>query len=526
MSSFLTQHAGRLSDAEIHRVARDADLDELVAEATRVRDLGHGDVISYSRKVFIPLTRLCRDVCHYCTFAQPPSKGVPSYLSPEEVLAIARAGEQAGCHAALFTLGDRPELRYPAAREELARRGHATTLSYLEEMCALVLRETSLLPHINPGVMTREEIAKLRRVSVSQGLMLENVSARLSEEGGPHHGSPDKVPAVRLATLRFAGELNVPFTTGILIGIGETREERVDSLLAIRTIHEEFGHIQEVIVQNFRAKPATRMAGAAEPDLTDLMWTLAVARLVFGPEMNVQAPPNLSPGSYPRLVAAGLNDWGGVSPVTPDHVNPEAPWPHLARLKEHTEKTGHLLVERLAVYPSYCRAAAAWQDPLLVPRVVRAMDTEGYARTDRWSPGQIEDLPSAAVTDSLRATGAIERVIADAYEGATLSESDIVRLFGARGSQLEAVCTAADELRRRTVGDLVRYVVNRNINYTNVCSYRCQFCAFSKGKLSENLRGLPYDLELEEVARRTEEAWNRGATEVCMQGGIKPEYTG
>jgi len=526
MSSFLTQHAGRLSDAEIHRVARDADLDELVAEATRVRDLGHGDVISYSRKVFIPLTRLCRDVCHYCTFAQPPSKGVPSYLSPEEVLAIARAGEQAGCHEALFTLGDRPELRYPAAREELARRGHATTLSYLEEMCALVLRETSLLPHINPGVMTREEIAKLRRVSVSQGLMLENVSARLSEEGGPHHGSPDKVPAVRLATLRFAGELNVPFTTGILIGIGETREERVDSLLAIRTIHEEFGHIQEVIVQNFRAKPATRMAGAAEPDLTDLMWTLAVARLVFGPEMNVQAPPNLSPGSYPRLVAAGLNDWGGVSPVTPDHVNPEAPWPHLARLKEHTEKTGHLLVERLAVYPSYCRAAAAWQDPLLVPRVVRAMDTEGYARTDRWSPGQIEDLPSAAVTDSLRATGAIERVIADAYEGATLSESDIVRLFGARGSQLEAVCTAADELRRRTVGDLVRYVVNRNINYTNVCSYRCQFCAFSKGKLSENLRGLPYDLELEEVARRTEEAWNRGATEVCMQGGIKPEYTG
>jgi FO synthase len=516
----------RLSDAEIRRVAREASLDDLLAAATRLRDVGHGEIISYSRKVFIPLTKLCRDVCHYCTFAQPPSKDAPAYLSPEEVLAIARAGEKAGCHEALFTLGDRPELRYPVAREELARRGHATTLSYLKEMCALVLRETSLLPHINPGVMTREEIASLRRVSVSQGIMLESVSPRLCEEGGPHYGSPDKVPTVRLAMIRAAGELKVPFTTGILIGIGETRDERVDSLLAIREIHEEHGHIQEVIVQNFRAKPLTRMAGAAEPDLEDLMWTLAVARLVFGPTMNLQAPPNLTPSSYSRLVAAGLNDWGGVSPVTPDHVNPEAPWPHLARLREQTERAGKLLVERLAVYPSYGKEAAAWQDPSLVPRVVRAMDTEGYARTDTWSPGQLQELPPVTRVGGIRTNSEVERILADAFDGATLAEAGIVRLFGARGRQFEAVCSAADELRRRTAGDVVRYVVNRNINYTNVCSYRCQFCAFSKGKLSENLRGLPYDVEIEEVVRRTEEAWERGATEVCMQGGIKPDYTG
>jgi FO synthase len=516
----------RLSDEEIRALARAADLPALTARAGRLRDLAHGDVVSYSRKVFIPLTHLCRDVCHYCTFAHPPRKGTPGYLTPEQVLEIARAGERAGCREALFTLGDKPELRYALAREELARLGHDTTLSYLAQMCELVLRETDLLPHVNPGVMTRADIAMLRRVSVSQGIMLENASSRLGERGGVHYGSPDKDPQLRLATLRLAGELRVAFTTGILIGIGETRAERVDSLLAIRELHEAHGHIQEVIVQNFRAKPATKMAGAPEPELDDLIWTLALARLIFGPEMNVQAPPNLTPGAYPQLISAGLNDWGGVSPVTPDHVNPEAPWPEIARLRENTEQAGKVLVERLAVYPGYCRDAATWQDAALVARVLRASDTDGFARSENWSPGQLQLPPAVVRTGAIGPSGETERIMAAAFGGQTLAEPDIVRLFRVRGPQFDAVCAAADELRRRTVGDVVRYVVNRNVNYTNVCSYRCRFCAFSKGQAGEDLRGLPYDLALEEVVRRAEEAWERGATEVCMQGGIHPDYTG
>jgi FO synthase len=465
-------------------------------------------------------------VCHYCTFARTPRKGTPGYLSPDQVLEIARAGERAGCKEALFTLGDKPELRYAVASEQLAHLGHSTTLSYLAQMCDLVLRETSLLPHVNPGVMTREEVALLRRVSVSQGIMLESVSERLCERGGVHHGSPDKDPAVRLATLRFGGELGVAFTTGILIGIGETRVERVDSLLALRKLHEAYGHIQEVIVQNFRAKPSTKMARSQEPQPSELMWTLALARSVFGPEMNLQAPPNLTPTAYPDLIAAGLNDWGGVSPITPDHVNPEAPWPEIARLQENTEKAGKVLVERLAVYPSYCRDAERWQDAAMIARVLRATDTDGFARTDDWAPGQ-PGTPSVATPRRTAAVNAaIERILAAAFDGATLDESDIVALFQARGAQFNAVCAAADELRRRTEGDVVRYVVNRNINYTNVCSFHCQFCAFSKGKLSESLRGAAYDLQLEEVVRRAQEAWARGATEVCMQGGIHPDYTG
>jgi FO synthase len=515
----------RLTDDEVRQVAHEAEPAALMARAARLRDLGHGEAISYSRKVFIPLTHLCRDACHYCTFARPPRKGRRNYLSPEEVLEIARAGERAGCREALFTLGDKPELRYAVARDELRQLGHATTLSYLAQMCELVLRETSLLPHVNPGVMTREDIAMLRRVSVSQGVMLENVSQRLCEKGGVHYGSPDKEPAVRLATLRFAGELKVPFTSGILIGIGETREERVDSLLAIRELHEAYGHIQEVIVQNFRAKATTRMAGAPEPELAELMWTLALARLIFGPEMNLQAPPNLTPTAYTQLIAAGLNDWGGVSPVTPDHVNPEAPWPEIERLRDNTGQAGKVLVERLAVYPSYCKGAATWQDPALVTRVLRATDAQGFARTDDWSPGELTPLPVVR-SSAVRASAQIERILATAFDGAALDEAEIVRLFEARGPQFDAVCAAADELRRRTVGDVVRYVVNRNINYTNLCSFRCQFCAFSKGTHHEDLRGLPYDLELGEVLRRATEAWERGATEVCMQGGIHPDYSG
>ena len=502
-----------------------SELSGLMAEAARLRDQGHGRLISYSRKVFIPLTRLCRDVCHYCTFAETPAAGHSPYLSPDEVLAIARAGEAAGCTEALFTLGDKPELRYAAAREALAALGYATTIDYLVAMCALVLRETTLLLHANPGVMTREEIAALREVTASQGIMLESTSERLCEKGGVHFGSPDKAPAVRLETIRLAGELKVPFTTGILIGIGETREERLDALRAIRDLHDRYGHIQEVIVQNFRAKADTKLAGADEPDLDELCWTIAQARLVLGPAMNIQAPPNLSPGVYQRLVEAGLNDWGGVSPVTPDHVNPEAPWPAVEELAKRSAEMGKVLVNRLAVYPSYVRKAGAWLAPEVATRARRLSDAEGLARDDDWSPGNTE--PPLAPRALLSAVEAgLARIVERATAGERLDTPDIERLFAARDADYRHVTGAADALRMAVSGDVVRYVVNRNINYTNICYFRCKFCAFSKGSTHDDLRGKPYDLALEEVARRAVEAWQRGATEVCLQGGIHPDYTG
>jgi len=501
-------------------------LPELLRAAARLRDEGHGGLMSYSRKVFIPLTQLCRDVCHYCTFAKSPRAGVPAYLSPEQVLAIARAGEAAGCAEALFTLGDKPELRHRAAREALDAMGYATTIDYLAAMCELVLRETRLLPHVNPGVMAREDIERLRRVSVSQGVMLESVSERLCERGGVHFGSPDKAPAQRLATLRAAGEARVPFTTGILIGIGETREERLDALFAIEGLQREFGHVQEVIVQNFRAKEATKWAGRPEPGLDELMWTVACARLVLGPRMNLQVPPNLSPADYPRLVEAGINDWGGISPVTPDHVNPEAPWPHLATLRERTARAGKTLAERTAVYPAYVRDMARWVDPALQAALRRATDADGLARTDAWAPGLAGAVPPPLLGLPGTPTAAVREAIARAAGGDALGEDAIVAMLRARGPDLSAVCEAADVLRRAQAGDTVRYVVTRNINYTNVCRHKCSFCAFSKGRGHDDLRGPAYDLALEEVARRAQEAWARGATEVCMQGGIHPGYTG
>ncbi|HYC14637.1 MAG TPA: 5-amino-6-(D-ribitylamino)uracil--L-tyrosine 4-hydroxyphenyl transferase CofH, partial [Stellaceae bacterium] len=387
-----------------------------------------------------------------------------------------------------------------------------------------VLRETGLLPHLNPGVMSREEIEKMRQVSVSQGIMLESASERLALKGGPHFGSPDKLPAVRLATIRAAGEAGVPFTSGILIGIGETRRERIEALLVLRDLQDQFGHLQEIIVQNFRAKLGTRMAEAAEPDLGEHLWTIAVARLIFGPAMNIQAPPNLSPGVLPSLLAAGINDWGGVSPVTPDHVNPEAPWPALEALREETAAAGKTLVERLAIYPAYAREAGRWLDPALRTPTLRAMDAEGLARSDAWMTGVVTDLP---VIPRRGAGGdGIAALLDRALAGEGLHEAEIVRLFGARGDEFHRVCEAADALRAEVSGERVSYVVTRNINYTNICYFRCQFCAFSKGKLSENLRGRPYDLALEEIQRRVVEAWERGATEVCMQGGIHPDYTG
>jgi FO synthase len=514
-----------MTDAMLSERLLRAKLDDLMAEAAALRDAGHGRLMSYSRKVFIPLTQLCRDVCHYCTFAQRPRAGRPAYLSAEQVLAVAHAGAAAGCTEALFTLGDKPELRYRAAREALAALGHETTIGYLRAMCDLVLRETGLLPHVNPGIMTRDEIAALREVSASQGIMLESTSARLCEPGGVHHGSPDKRPEVRLAMLRDAGELAVPFTTGILIGIGETREERIESLLAIRDLHREYGHIQEVIVQNFRAKTGTKRAQAPEPDLDDLLWTVAAARIVLGPAMNVQAPPNLSPGVYEQLVAAGINDWGGVSPVTPDHVNPEAPWPELETLARRTASVGKVLVPRLPVYPSYALAPERWLHTGIAARVRRAIDAEGLAREDDWSPG-LTAAPPARVALLSSVDAGVADAVARARNGVRLDEPAIVRLFAARDADFDAVTRAADELRREVSGETVRYVVNRNINYTNICYYRCKFCAFSKGKTHEALRGAPYDLALEEIVRRSEEAWARGATEVCLQGGIHPDYTG
>jgi FO synthase len=521
---------------EALRLASDADLPALLDRASALRDVGFGNVITYSRKVFIPLTQLCRDVCHYCTFAQPPRPGARVYLRLDQVIDIARAGAAAGCHEALFTLGDKPELRYPQARAELAELGYATTIEYLVAATRAVLDATGLLPHANPGVVTRDELLALRETCPSQGLMLESVSRRLLEPGRAHFGSPDKDPDARLETIRLAGELAIPYTSGILIGIGETRAERIDSLLALRDLSDRYGHLQEVIIQNFRAKAGTAMARAPEPDLEDLLWTIACARIIFGPRVAIQAPPNLSPDTFGSLIHAGINDWGGVSPVTPDHVNPEAPWPHLERLARTTADEGKVLVERLTAYPAYVVRPETWFAEGLRPAVIRSSDAEGYARVDPWCPGDDDAGLPEALLDRLRPASAgqrsgglsarIEALCARACDGGPLTETEIAELFTARGDDLVTVVRAADALRRAMNGDVVTYVVNRNINYTNVCYFRCQFCAFSKGKLSENLRGLPYDLDLDEVRRRTLEAWERGATEVCMQGGIHPDYTG
>jgi FO synthase len=490
-----------------------APLDELLAEARRLRDEGAGGLVTYSPKVFVPLTTLCRDVCGYCTFARPPRRGERAYLPLDEVLGIARAGASAGCHEALFTLGDKPELRYRVARDELRELGFESTLEYLAAAAEAVLRETGLLPHLNPGVMTSDDLVALRRVSASMGIMLETTASRLSARGGPHWASPDKEPAPRLATIAAAGELRVPFTSGILIGIGETREERLEALFALRDLHERYGHVQEVIVQNFRAKPGTRMAAHSEPTLDDHLWTIAAARIVLGPEAHVQAPPNLAFDDFPRLLDAGIDDWGGVSPVTIDHVNPEAPWPEVERLREATRSRGLELAPRLPVYPEYLDSE--WVDPrVLGPALARA-DSLGLGREDGWAPGDVGSVPFVVRRDSLPVDTAGE-----------LGEDELVRLLRARGEERQRVFTAADRARREAVGDTVSYVVTRNIQYTNVCYFRCGFCAFSKGKLAANLRGPAYLVPHDEIRRRVREAWERGATEVCLQGGIHPAFTG
>jgi FO synthase len=521
----------RLSDDDALALAEFTDTRALADVASVLRDQGFRNTVTYSRKVFIPLTHLCRDVCHYCTFAQVPRKVMAPYMSIEEVLEVARHGAAMGCKEALFTLGEKPELRYKAARDALAEMGYESTTDYLFAAAKAVFEETGMLPHLNPGNLEPEELSRLKTVSPSMGIMLESASERLCEKGMPHYGSPDKIPAVRLQTLANAGIAQVPFTTGILIGIGETRLERIESLLAIRAIHEQYGHVQEIIVQNFRAKAETKMVNAPEPDLNELLWTIAIARLIFGPTMSVQAPPNLSPGVLPQIVHAGINDWGGVSPITPDFVNPEAPWPHLDELARETTAAGKFLTERLTMYPDYAVDLDRWAHPDLHVRMLEMIDAEGFPRIDEWCPGDVDTAPpldvmNAIVNTPRQVSADISALLDKASAGEALDEAEIIRLFQSRGDDFTAVVQRADALRAQINGNSVSFVVNRNINYTNICYFKCQFCAFSKGKLSENLRGRPYDLSDEEIARRTTEAWERGATEVCMQGGIHPEYTG
>jgi len=503
-----------------------APVADLADEAARLRDSGHGDRITYSPKVFIPLTMLCRDRCGYCTFAKPPARLAAPYLSIDEVLTIARSGAAFGCHEALFTLGESPEERYPSAREWLDDHGYASTVDYLVVAARAVLDETGLLPHANAGALPQGQLEQLRAVSPSQGMMIETLAARLAEPGGPHNGAPDKTPERRLATLEAAGHARVPFTTGILVGIGETREERIDALLAIRDAHARHGHVQEVIVQNFLPKAGTAMHRHPPCDPDEMVWTVAVARLLLGPAMHLQAPPNLA-DDLTALVAAGIDDWGGVSPVTPDHVNPERPWPALERLRDATEAAGKVLAPRLTVYPEYVADAAQWLHADTVAAVLDASDSEGLARDDLWAAGGDRPPPRLLPPPiPARAGGPVGEVLAGVLRGEEVGVDEIVTLLGARGSEVARVAEVADQLRVDAVGDVVTFVRNRNINYTNVCTFKCRFCAFSKGPLSLNLRGTPYLLELEEMQGRVVEAVEHGATEVCLQGGIHPDFDG
>nr|MBA2624838.1 7,8-didemethyl-8-hydroxy-5-deazariboflavin synthase CofG [Acidimicrobiia bacterium] len=498
-------------------------VEELVPRAVAVRDETTGTRITFSPKVFIPLTHLCRDRCGYCTFAQAPARVTAPYLTPEQVLAIARAGIDAGCTEALFTLGERPELRYPVARAWLDEAGHESTVAYLEAMCRRVLEETGLLPHANAGALSAPELARLRPVSASQGMMLESLDPALAA----HRGAPDKAPERRLATLEAAGRLAIPFTTGILVGFGESRASRLEALEAIAASWRRHGHVQEVIVQGFLPKPGTAMHGAPPCPPDELCWTIAAARVLLPAEIHVQAPPNLSDDLEP-LLAAGIDDWGGVSPVTPDHVNPERPWPAVELLRAATEGAGFTLAPRLTAYPERVADPGRWFDAALRTPVLRLADAEGLAREpgDRWFSGSEDPPPTVLPHVAPSAGGAVAEVLAGVGLGQQPDVDELVTLFSARGPEVAAVAEMADDLRRRAVGDAVTWVANRNINYTNVCTFKCRFCAFSKGPLSLNLRGSPYLLTLEDIQARVVEAVALGATEVCLQGGIHPDFDG
>jgi len=553
-----------------HRHLLDAPLAELLRDARKIRDLQYGARVTYSPKVFIPLTMLCRDKCGYCTFAQPPARLEQPYLSPEQVLTIAKRGAASGCHEALFTLGERPELRYDIAADWLRNNGYDSTVHYLHDMAKLVLDETGLLPHANAGALYEDELAMLRRVSPSQGMMIET----LRDDLECHRGAPDKVPQRRLDTLEFAGELRIPFTTGILVGIGESREDRIAALEAIAASHERHGHVQEVIVQNFLPKPRTGMQHDPACDGDEYLWSIAVARKILPPEIHLQAPPNLS-DDFGVLLTAGIDDWGGVSPITADHVNPERPWPDLDKLRAVTEQAGRALAPRLTIYPEFIADVGLsdsprWIDSDLRFRVLDRSDAEGLGRDDpgavwpekvtaadvvhdgaevvlvghrstQWYSGANNAPPHLVGDTRLDGEGRVTRSIIERSRklhgpvgevlrgielGDELGETEIVTLFGARGPEMVAVARAADDLRRATVGDDVTWVHNRNINYTNVCTFKCKFCGFSKGPLSLNLRGTPYLLTLDDIAQRAREAWQLGATEVTLQGGIHPDFDG
>jgi FO synthase len=504
-------------------------VEKLVTRARRLRDAGFGNVITYSPKVFIPLTELCRDTCHYCTFAKTPRRIAAPYMTIDRVLNVARQGARAGCQEALFTLGDRPEDRYGAAREWLNEKGYASTVDYLIDAAKAVRDETGLLPHINAGRLTPDEMARLHPVSASMGLMLEGASERLCAKGGPHFGSPDKKPAVRLAVIAEAGRQHIPFTTGILIGIGETRTERIEALHAIADLHDRYGHIQEIIIQNFLPKPGSKMAGAPPAPLDEIVWTIAAARNLFGSDMSIQAPPNLNANNMGALIDAGINDWGGVSPVTPDFVNPEAPWPKVEALVRAANAAGKELAPRLTIYPEYIRDAARWVAPTMKRFVLEHSDSAGLAREDSWRTGRSQIVPANFGEDGRAKYASTTKLLLDQildFGADDLSAEDIAPLFSARGADFREICAAADDVRAAANGDIATYVFNRNINYTNICSYRCSFCAFSKGGRRHNGAEKPYLLDLDEIGRRASQAWAMGASEVCLQGGIHPNFTG
>jgi FO synthase len=513
-----------------------APLEELSKQARSIRDASFGNRVTFSPKVFVPLTELCRDRCGYCTFAKAPARLRAPYMSLAEVVDLARSGAAAGCHEALFTLGEAPEDRYPLARDWLEHEGYSSTVDYLSAAARAVRDETGLLPHANAGALSGDELSRLRTVSASQGMMVESLNPAL----GCHRGAPDKTPARRLSTLDAAGELRIPFTTGILVGIGESREDRLDALEAIAASHVRHGHVQEVIVQNFLPKAATAMRSWPACPEEELLWSVAVARILLPPDVHLQAPPNLS-DDFTRLLDAGIDDWGGVSPVTADHVNPERPWPSLDALRLATESRGHVLAPRLTVYPSFALDPERWLDPDMRFAVLDRADAEGMARDGSWcSGGEIEPPTILTASPSAleggtrvvpagkddRRQGPVAEVLTGAEMGQELGEDEIVTLFSARGPEVEEVAALADRLRADEVGDEVTWVANRNINYTNVCTFKCRFCAFSKGPLSLNLRGRPYLLELGEITDRVAEAVEAGATEVCLQGGIHPSFDG
>jgi FO synthase len=516
-----TADAIALGDDELCRTP----VGELAALGAARRLARFGRRVTYSPKVFVALTMLCRDRCGYCTFAKQPARLAAPFLGPDEIVAIAMAGRDAGCHEALFTLGEAPEDRYPIARAWLEEHRYGSTVDYLAAAAAAVCGESGLLVHCNAGALSEEDLATLRPVSVSQGMMLESLAPGLA----CHRLAPDKAPARRLATLEAAGRLAIPFTTGVLVGVGETRRERLDALRAIADSHRRHGHVQEVLVQGFLPKPRTAMHAAPPCDPEELLWTVAAARIVLPDGVHVQSPPNLVDDPV-ALVEAGADDLGGISPVTIDHVNPERPWPALDALARDLAAAGFELAPRLAVHPEYVADAERWLAPQMRAAVLEHADAEGLARDSAWCAGVDEAPPQVVAAGGGARAGLPAGPVADVLAGIELGDdpgvAEITTLFSARGAEVRAIAEYADARRAATVGDVVTYVVNRNINYTNICTYKCRFCAFSKGPLSLNLRGKPYLLSLDEIAARVAEAERAGATEVCLQGGIHPDFDG